>query len=92
MPSWPAADAASFCLGKDGELQLWFCNSSAAPVFCDAEVTIGRFSAAPDLVAGVATEVPPGQSTLAWSIPSGGYVGDPGSICLGTQTQRRIRP
>ena len=48
---------ASFCQGADGELQLWICNSSAAPVFCDAEVTMARFSAAPDLVAGVAAEV-----------------------------------
>jgi beta-mannosidase len=56
---------------------LWICNSSAAAVSCDAEVTVGSFSAVPDLVAGVATEVPPGQTTLAWSIPSGAYEATP---------------
>jgi beta-mannosidase len=68
-----APTIASFCQGENGELQLWICNSSAAPVSCDAEVTIGRFSAIPDLVAAVATEVPPGRTTLAWSLPGGAY-------------------
>jgi len=72
-----APTIASFCQGEDGELQLWICNSSAAPVSCDAEVTIGRFSAVPDFVAGVATKVPPGQTTLAWSIPSSAYEATP---------------
>jgi beta-mannosidase len=72
-----APTIASFCQGKDGELQLWICNSSGAPVSCDAEVTIGRFSAAPDLVAGVATEAPPGKATLAWSTPSSAYEATP---------------
>jgi hypothetical protein len=53
---------ASFCQGADGELQLWICNSSAAPVACDAEVTLAGFSAAPDLVATVTAEVAPAQA------------------------------
>ena len=72
-----APTIASFCQGEDEELQLWICNSSAAPVSCDAEVTIGRFSAVPDFVAGVATKVPSGQTTLAWSIPSSAYEATP---------------
>jgi beta-mannosidase len=62
---------ASFCQGPDEELQLGICNSSAVPVSYDAQVTIGRFSAAPDLVAAVASEVEPGQARLAWSAPAG---------------------
>ena len=63
---------ASFCQGADGELQLWIC-SSAVPVFYDAEVTLARFSAAPDLVAAVAAEIRPAQTRLVWSVPSDGY-------------------
>jgi beta-mannosidase len=55
---------ASFCQGADGELQLWICNSSAAPVACDAEVTLAGFSAASDLVATVTAEVAPAQAGL----------------------------
>ena len=58
-------------------MQLWICNSSAAPVSCAAEVTIGPFSAAPDFAATVTTEVPPGQAQLAWSIPGDGYSAGP---------------
>jgi beta-mannosidase len=68
---------ASFCQGGDGELELWICNSSAVPVFCDAEVTLGRFSAAPDHLAAVATEVGPGRAQLAWSIPASEYSATP---------------
>ena len=64
---------ASFCQGADGELELWICNSSAVPVGCDAEVTLGRFSAAPDLVAAVTAEVGPAQTRLVWSRPRGEY-------------------
>ena len=68
---------ASFCQGADGELQLWICNSSAVPVFYDAEVTLARFSAAPDLVAAVAAEIRPAQTRLVWSVPSDGYSATP---------------
>jgi beta-mannosidase len=68
---------ASFCQGADGELQLWICNSSAAPVSCDAEITIGRFTKAPELEVAVAVEVESGQARLAWSIPGGGYAATP---------------
>ena len=68
---------ASFCQGADGELELWICNSSAAPVSCDAEVTLGRFSAAPDHLTAVAMEVGPGQAQLAWSIPGDGSSATP---------------
>ena len=68
---------ASFCQAADGELQLWICNSSAAPARCDAEVTIGPFSAAPDFAATVTTDVLPGQAQLAWSISRGGYSAGP---------------
>ena len=64
---------ASFCEGADGELELRICNNSAAPVGCDAEVTLGRFSAAPDLVAAVTAEVGPAQTRLVWSRPRGEY-------------------
>ena len=36
-----APTIASFCQGEDGELQLWICNSSAAAVSCEVEVTVG---------------------------------------------------
>ena len=68
---------ASFCQGADGELQLWICNSSAVPVFYDAEVTLARFSAAPDLVAAVAAEIRPAQTRLVWSVPRDGYSATP---------------
>ena len=68
---------ASFCQGADGELQLWICNSSAVSVFYDAEVTLARFSAAPDLVAAVAAEIRPAQTRLVWSVPSDGYSATP---------------
>ena len=64
---------ASFCQEANGELQLWICNSSTAPVSCDAEVTVGPFSGGADLVDVVATEVGPGQARLAWSAPDGAY-------------------
>ena len=64
---------ASFCQGADGELELWICNSSAARVFCDAEVTLGRFWSAPDLMAAVKAEVGSGTARLAWSVPYGSY-------------------
>ncbi|HET9561981.1 MAG TPA: beta-mannosidase [Propionibacteriaceae bacterium] len=64
---------ATFCQGADGELQLWICNSSAVPVSCDAEVTLARFSAAPDLVAGVVAEIEPAQTRLVWSVPGDAY-------------------
>ena len=68
---------ATFCQGTDGELQLWICNSSAVPVFCDAEVTLARFSAAPDLVAAVAAEIGPEETRLVWSVPRDGYFATP---------------
>ena len=68
---------ASFCQGADGELQLWICNSSAVPVLYDAEVTLARFSAAPDLVAAVAAEIRPAQTRLVWSVPRDGYSATP---------------
>jgi beta-mannosidase len=68
-----AAVIATFCEGVDGELQLWICNSSAVPVSCDAEVTLARFSAAPDLVAAVAGEIGPAETQLVWSVPRDGY-------------------
>jgi hypothetical protein len=64
---------ASFCQGADGELQLWMCNSSALPIACDAEVTLGRFSAVADVAADISTEVEPGQARLVWSIPRAAY-------------------
>ena len=64
---------ATFCQGADGELQLWICNSSAVPVSCDAEVTLARFSAAADLVAGVVAEIEPAQTRLVWSVPGDAY-------------------
>ncbi len=64
---------ATFCRGADDELQLWICNSSAVPVSCDAEVTLARFSAAPDLVAGVVAEIEPAQTRLVWSVPRDAY-------------------
>ena len=66
---------ASLCQGADGELQLWICNSSAVPVSCDAEVTLGNSSATPDLGADVTAEVGPAQSQLVWSVWSDGYSG-----------------
>jgi beta-mannosidase len=68
---------ASFCQGSDGELQLWICNSSALPVSCDAEVTLARFSAVPDLVTVVTAEVAAGQPRLVWSIPRDNYSATP---------------
>jgi beta-mannosidase len=64
---------ASICQGADGELQLWICNSSAVPVSCDAEVTLSRFSVAPDFVAAVAAEVEPAQTRMVWSVPRDEY-------------------
>ena len=83
---------ATFCQGADGELQLWICNSSAVPVSCDAEVTLARFSAAPDLVAGVVAEIEPAQTRLVWSVPRDAYSATPDTLCLGTQPKRRVRP
>jgi beta-mannosidase len=68
---------ATFCEGADGELQLWICNSSAVSVFCDAEVTLARLSAAPDLVAAAAAEIGPAETRLVWSVPRDGYSATP---------------
>jgi beta-mannosidase len=64
---------ASFCQGADGELQLWICNSSATPVSYDAEVTIARFSAAPELMAAVTAEIGAAQARLIWSVSRDEY-------------------
>ena len=83
---------ASFCQGADGELQLWICNSSAAPVSCDAEVTIGPFSAAPDFAASRHGRGSTRASSTCLVHSAGWIFRGPGPLCLGQQPNRRVRP